>query len=98
MTKNFRIRKMMLLWLLVLLLVYIIYNIFSGNRGIASIKALRTKHDLLENELTALKEQKSSQQKQIKQMQNKSLDADLLDEQSRRNLGVAKDGESVYID
>ena len=79
-----------------LIALYFLYHFFSGQRGIISFFKLSKQQTVLEQEIKNLENTKETLNKKIQSMQAKSLDLDLLDEKARQDLGLNKEGETVY--
>lgn len=79
-----------------LIALYFLYHFFSGQRGIVSFFKLSKQQTVLEQEVQNLEHTKEILNKKISSMQAHSLDLDLLEEKARQDLGLNKEGETVY--
>ncbi len=79
------------------LLSYFLYHTIYGNRGLISeSKSRKQVEDKLEN-LEDLRAQRLEIEHKVKLLRSGSLDKDMLEEEARRVLGVAKGDEEVVI-
>jgi cell division protein FtsB len=79
-------------------MLYFIYYAFFGSKGV--IKYFYLKSDLQNKELIkeSLANKVQDKQNLVDGMNSKSLDLDLLDEESRKNLGYSGKDEIVIYD
>lgn len=96
--RHWEIKKLSIIAVIVLIFVYILHSLISGDRGFLSLFDLSEKHDKLQEEILKLQKQKQSLEKKVYSLKSESMDLDLLEEQTRKNLGYSKKGEKVYID
>lgn len=82
---------------LVCLMFYFAFHAFHGERGVFAL--LQNQHQLneVERELAATKAERLTLEKRVKGLRTHSLDLDLLDEQARNMLGLAKDNEMLLV-
>jgi cell division protein FtsB len=91
-------RKTLTRTLVVLVLAYVVYQLLTGERGLIKFVAMTTKSRELKQEIADLERQKQELEKKVYGLKSQSLDLDLLDEQTRRNLGYSKQGETIYFE
>ncbi|GJL95642.1 MAG: hypothetical protein DHS20C05_20470 [Hyphococcus sp.] len=73
----------------------IIYSAVAGDRGYQALSRLEAEVELKAAEVDALRERRMSLQRRANQLNSKSLDPDLIDEQIRSVLGYTRDGDIV---
>jgi cell division protein FtsB len=83
--------------LLVLIVFYLGFHALSGERGLFTWFAESRKLATLKADLADVKAQREALDHKVKLLSDGSLDLDLLDEQSRRVLGMAAKGETVIF-
>ncbi len=82
---------------LVFVVFYLGFHAISGERGLVAWFQESRKLEALQTELTSLKEQRTEMEGKVKLLSAASIDPDMLDEQSRRVLGLAKPDEVVIL-
>lgn len=83
-------------FLLFALLIYFIFHAIAGNRGVIAYLRLYDSIEKLEDEVKTLKAERIELEHKVNLLKS-SIDLDMLDEQARRVLGVAKDDEKVFV-
>lgn len=78
-------------------IIYFSYHAMSGDRGVFALIRLSHKLDKSKQELDLLKAERLKLEHKVNSISNKSIDLDLLDEQSRRLLGYAGKNEIVIL-
>lgn len=83
--------------LFVCVLFYFAFHAFHGERGVFAL--LQNQHQIAEidHELAATKAQRITLEKRVRGLRVHSLDLDLLDEQARNMLGLAKENEMLLV-
>ena len=76
---------------------YFAFHAFHGERGVFAL--LQNQHQLAEaeRELAETKAERITLEKRVKGLRTHSLDLDLLDEQARNMLGLAKGNEMLLV-
>lgn len=82
--------------ILVCLLSYFTFHAICGNRGILAYVALKDKIDHSFIKLYQLRARRLALERKIDLLKPNSLDLDMLDEQSRKVLGLARSKEKVF--
>ena len=77
---------------------YLVYQLMTGDRGFLKLIELSKKRHALEKEITNLETKKQTLSQKVHMLKPESLNLDLLDEQVRRRLGYATEGETVFIE
>ena len=80
-----------------LLFIYLAFHLLNGDRGLYSYFREQREHQLLEQELSALSDQRQALETRVSRLRNDSLDLDLLDEQARRMLGLMAEEEKMIL-
>ena len=78
-----------------LLSLYFSYSALNGQYGLFNQFDLKAQESALTTELQAIKLKNSALEKKVLRLSNKYLDLDLLDQQSRKFLGLAKSNEII---
>lgn len=95
---NFIITKRQLLnGILSSILLYFIFHAIYGNRGILAYYSLSHQIEEAEKDLDNVRAEKLEIEHKVNSMKSESLDPDMLDEQARKNLGVAGASERVFL-
>lgn len=78
-------------------MLYFLYHTVQGDHGWLS--AIRLQHEVksAEETLTKLREESEAAEHRLKLLRNDSLDPDMLDEESRRQLNYAKPNEIIIL-
>ena len=82
---------------LVFVIFYLVFHAVSGERGVVALFKETRKLDQLQLELAGAKAQRELLEHKVHLLSDNSLDLDLLDEQSRRVLGLADKSEVIYF-
>jgi len=93
----FRSRKIVKALLIAAAVFYIGFHALHGEQGLYALVVELHKRERLQEELTTAKAERETLEKKVAMMRSDSLDPDLLDEQARRLLGVARPDEMVVI-
>ena len=78
-------------------IIYFIYHALAGNRGIFALIDITYKIEESYNKLDAIRAERINLEHRVSLMSDKSMDLDLLDEQSRKVLGYAKEDEVILF-
>lgn len=89
-------RKLMFNLLILLILFYFIFHTIAGNRGIIAYFKLNQKIEKSNTELDVLKAERIDLEHKVNLLKS-PIDRDMLDEQARKVLGVARPGEKVFV-
>ncbi len=89
-------RRLALHALILLILVYFIFHAIAGNRGIIAYFKLNQQIGKKSEELDNLKAERINLEHKVKLLKS-PMDKDMLDEQARKVLGVAKQNEKVFV-
>lgn len=95
--KSYKVRNIVLTFIMSFLILYFIYHSFSGERGVFVYLKLGTQYKELQNELESTRAERLAIEHKVNLLQNNSLDLDLLEEQAKSVLSYAKENEDVYI-
>ena len=79
----------------VLLSIYFSYSALNGQYGLFNQFHLKAQENVLLTELKAIELKNSILEKRVLRLSNKYLDLDLLDQQARKFLGLAKSNEII---
>jgi cell division protein FtsB len=82
--------------LLLVLLIYFVFHAVVGNRGILAYFKLNQKLEKSSTELDHLRAERIELEHKVRLLKP-PVDLDMLDEQARRVLGVARPSEKVFI-
>ena len=82
---------------LVLTMFYLGFHAVSGERGLFAWFSESRKLETLKAELGDVKAKHEAMEHKVRLMSDSSLDLDMLDEQLRRVLGMAGNGETVIF-
>ncbi len=94
---SFKNRKYSLLHcLLFVLLMYFIFHAIAGNRGMLAYLRLHNNIESIAKEADTLKAERIELEHKVNLLKS-SIDLDMLDEQARKVLGLAKEGENVFV-
>jgi len=83
--------------LLIFLFAYFVFHATYGSRGILAYFNLNAQLEKSLRDLSQLKTEKAELTNQVELLRPETLDQDMLDEVARKNLGVAKESELVFI-
>ena len=73
----------------------IVYSAVAGDRGYQALARLEAEVEAKAVEVDALRERRMALQNRANQLNSKSLDPDLIDQQIRSILGYTRDGDIV---
>ena len=96
--RKFQFKKIILVSFATLLIFYCLYQAINGERGISSLFYFSKKHNILKEEIEILRTERLDIENRVNALKSESLDIDLLDEQTRRVLGYARNDETIYLD
>jgi cell division protein FtsB len=82
--------------LVIAALSYFTYAALQGNYGLFRLIQVEAQEQQLQAELAALQRERAAIANKTRRMSNEYLDLDLLDEQARRILGMAR-GDEIII-
>lgn len=80
-----------------LLLVYFAFYALYGDRGLLAQRRLERDVAITADKLEKMKAERLLLEKKTSGLRPESLDADLIDEQARKQLGITKEGEQVIV-
>lgn len=88
------------LWIVFLACVfgYFLYHAIEGERGWVEQKQLEREVSTAQQKLDKLRNEREQLEHRVKLMRSDSIDPDLLDEVSRKNLNLTKPNEIVVLD
>lgn len=78
-----------------LLLCYFSYHALNGERGVFAYLRLTKELTDLQNQYDTVKSQRETLESRINRLHPKTLDTDLLDEISRKDLGLVGENDKV---
>jgi cell division protein FtsB len=84
-------------YLISILILYFLYHIFAGNYGVIS---LINSNNILNGKIkimNSIQKDIAFKKNKINKMKGNYIDADILDEEIRKNFGYAKDNEIVIF-
>lgn len=80
-----------------LLLTYFGYYALYGDRGLLAQRRLEREVMVTEDKLATLKKEREVLEKRTGGLRPESLDADLIEQQAREQLGLTREGEQVVV-
>lgn len=80
-----------------LLLAYFAYYALYGDRGLLAQRRLEREAIATQEKLATLKNDRETLEKRTNGLRPESLDADLVEQQAREQLGLTREGEHVII-
>lgn len=83
--------------LLVLVMFYLAFHAVSGERGVLAWFKANRKLEISQLELQKTKDEQQSLARKVALLKSRSVDLDMLDEESRRVLGFAQPNEVVIL-
>ena len=95
--QTLNLKRFMRPLLLVFCGFYLTYHALNGDKGIYAYLVESRKQAQLESELAAVTQERQRMDRRVAQLQPNNLDLDLLDEQMRRRMGLAREGELLVI-
>lgn len=91
-------RQISVLLLCLLLTIYFGYHAIKGKHGLEAYAELSLRAERLSGELTSLEAMRSSLERDVALLGDKSIDPDYLDEMARSVAGFARPGDIVILD
>ncbi len=76
---------------------YFTYHTIYGNRGVISRQKMKSKIEETVLNLDTIRHQRIELEHKVKLLRPGSLDKDMLEEEARKVLGLAKENEEVII-
>lgn len=83
--------------LMAMVFLYFVYMTVQGDRGILAMLRLQRNLGAVEGDLDALRGERQALETRVKHMRPNSIDPDLLDEQSRMQLNLARPDDIVIL-
>lgn len=83
-------------FLVVVAMGYFAFVAVQGENGLLKLFQVQDQRTFLEQELAALRAERASAENRTKRLSDQYLDLDLLDEQARRVLGMARGDEVIF--
>lgn len=80
-----------------LVLAYFGFHAYHGDYGLIAKETLEARIATLEGELEALREARRKLERRVSLLNDGSLERDMLDEQARRSLNLARKNEIVIF-
>ena len=80
---------------ILLLILYVLYHLYTGNYGFKSYITKQNRINQKNIEFTKIENDVEDIKNKIENLQDDNLDADLLDEEIRKNTGYAKKNEII---
>lgn len=94
-TKN-RIGEFTIAFLVVVAMAYFSFTAIQGEYGLLRLFQVQDQRDFLQRELASLQLERADAQNRSKRLSDQYLDLDLLDEQARKILGMARGDEIIF--
>ncbi len=79
------------------IIAYFAYHTIYGNRGLVAKREIEKKIEKAEKELEKIRSDRIEIEHKVKLLRPETLDKDMLEEQARKILGVAKKDEEVIV-
>lgn len=76
---------------------YLAFHALHGEQGLYAFFTELHRRDRLQGELDTIKAERETLEHRVVRLRDDSLDPDLLDEEARRNLGVAGSDEVILL-
>lgn len=80
-----------------MVMFYMVFHSLHGERGLYALVKEQQKREVVGAELETVKRELASVENRINRFQTASVDLDLLDEQLRRHMGIAPEGEYLVL-
>jgi cell division protein FtsB len=80
------------------LIGYFAYHLIQGDRGLIALSRLTKDIDRLESDVAVAKTDRADIERRTKLLRPNSIDADMLDERARAELGFSRPDEVVIYD
>ncbi|HKJ74530.1 MAG TPA: septum formation initiator family protein [Alphaproteobacteria bacterium] len=77
---------------------YFVYHLIQGDRGLIALSRLSKDIKQLESEVTVAKTERTQIEGKTKLLRSNGIDADMLDERARAELGFSRPDEIVVFD
>lgn len=87
---------MIIAFLVVIAMGYFAFTAIQGENGLLKLFQVQDQRDFLQAELSSLQAEREAAENLTKRLSDQYLDLDLLDEQARRVLGMARGDEVVF--
>jgi len=91
-----RVSDFVIAFLVVVAMGYFAFIAIQGENGLLKLFQVQDQRDFLEQELAALQLERSAAENRTKRLSDQYLDLDLLDEQARHVLGMARGDEVIF--
>lgn len=91
-----RIGEFTIAFLVVVALGYFSFTAIQGEYGLLRLFQVQDQRDFLQRELAELQVERADAANRAKRLSDQYLDLDLLDEQARRILGMARGDEVIF--
>ncbi|MEX0969462.1 MAG: septum formation initiator family protein [Paracoccaceae bacterium] len=91
-----RFGDVILAFLVVVAMGYFAFTAIQGENGLLKLFQVQDQRDFLEAELSSLQAEREIAENLAKRLSDQYLDLDLLDEQARRVLGMARGDEVIF--
>ncbi|MEZ5872075.1 MAG: septum formation initiator family protein [Nitratireductor sp.] len=95
--KNGRLHRFAIPAICLVLMAYFLHHAWSGRFGLEAAARIAEDEVRLEYELVRLKHQREDLEARVRLLRDGTLEQDMLDEQSRRMLGVSAPNEVVIL-
>ncbi|MCB1457144.1 MAG: septum formation initiator family protein [Nitratireductor sp.] len=95
--KNSRLKRFAIPLVCVVLTAYFLHHAWSGRFGLEASARIADDEVRLQYELVRLKHQRQELEARVRLLRDGTLEQDMLDEQSRRMLGVTAADEIVIL-
>ncbi len=82
---------------LAFMLVFFVFHALNGNYGLYALVREQYRITTLKQKLAEVSKEREDLEHRVKLMRDTSLDADMLDEQARRTLGVTSKDEVIVL-
>lgn len=83
--------------LMAMVFLYFVYVTVQGDRGILAMLRLQRNLSAVEGDLASIRAERQALETRVQHMRPGSIDPDLLDEQSRIQLNLAKPDDIVVL-
>lgn len=90
-------RNLAISLVMALVFIYFLYLTIQGDRGIIAMLRMQNEVHRSEHNLAQVRNDRVTLEQRVKRMRPDGIDPDLLDEQARKQLDVAKPNEMVII-
>jgi cell division protein FtsB len=80
------------------LIGYFAYHLIQGDRGLIALSRLTKDIDRLQSDVAVAKTERGDIERRTKLLRSNSIDADMLDERARTELGFSRPDEIVIYD